>query len=130
MSRGDLRMSAFPSPTITALLAPGAREVLAGLRVDPDHVALVEVLHRVLLERPALGLVLGAEAVLGLRPAAQVAELGLHHAAPVAGRHVDDVHHAPEVALVLDDHTHAELRGGDKHRDGSSWGSRQTKVSL
>src|SRR2546428_13008085 len=42
MSRGDLRMSAFPSPTITALLAPGAREVLAGLRVDPDHVALAD----------------------------------------------------------------------------------------
>src|SRR6266566_3858752 len=216
MSRGDRRMSAVPSPTITALLALRARDVLAGLGVDPDHVpladevrhlhhqaglgggalqdvgdgraleprgglddlqvdrlrqahahrfplveldldarvgdqeldrvaedvrlerhllevlrvhevvlvvALVEELQLVLLERHALGLVLGAEAVLGLRPAAQVAQLGLHHAAPVAGRHVHDVHHAPEVVLVLDDHAHAELRGGDQHRDGSSQGA-------
>src|SRR5439155_2464039 len=47
MSRGDRRMSAVPSPTITALLALGARDVLAGLRVDPDHVPCTdEVRHR------------------------------------------------------------------------------------
>src|SRR5438046_8808818 len=46
MSRGDRRMSAVPSPTITALLALGARDVLAGLGVDPDRVPLAdEVRH-------------------------------------------------------------------------------------
>src|SRR5436309_13982983 len=39
-------MSAVPSPTITALLALGARDVLAGLGVDPDRVPLAdEVRH-------------------------------------------------------------------------------------
>src|SRR5439155_19445351 len=80
--------------------------------------ALVEDLHLVLLERHTLDLVLGAEPVLGLRAAAQVAELGLNHAPPVAGRHMDDVHHAPEVVLVLDGHADAELRGGNQHREG------------
>ena len=83
-------------------------------------VALVEVLHVVLLEGDPLDLVLGAEAVLGLRPAPQVPELRLHHAAPVPRRHVDDVHHAPEVVLVGDDHARAELGGGNQHREGLS----------
>src|SRR5262249_31383960 len=48
----------------------------------------------------------------------------------VARRHVDDVHHAPEVVLVLDDHAHAKLRGGDQHRENSSWrASRRTRPS-
>src|SRR5438046_1047903 len=46
-TRTSGRAPAVPSPTITALLALGARDVLAGLRVDPDHVPCTdEVRHR------------------------------------------------------------------------------------
>ena len=103
------------------------RDLVVGLGVHEVilRVALVEELHVVLLERHALDLVFRAEPVLRLRAAAQVPELGLDHAAPVPGRHVNDVHHAPEVFVVLDGHAHAELRGRDQHGSKLSPGPRR-----
>src|SRR5579875_3468800 len=93
------------------------RDLVVGLGVHEVvmAVALVEVLHLVLLEAHPLDLVLRAEAMLGLGAGLEVAQLRLHHAAPVARRHVDDIHHAPETVLVLDDHAGAELCGGNEH---------------
>src|SRR5206468_11866718 len=42
-------------------------------------------------------------------PALQVPDLGLDHAAQVAGRLVLGLHHAVEVVVVLDDHPALEL---------------------
>ena len=54
--------------------------------------------------------VLRPEAVLADRPRLQVADLRLHHAAPVAGGDVLRRHDPPEVVVVLDAHALLELR--------------------
>ncbi len=81
---------------------------------------LVEELHLVLIEDHAFDAIFRAEPVLGLRAGLDIAQLGLHHPAPVAGRDVGNGHDAPEVFVVLDDHTRAQLRRLNQHLSGHS----------
>jgi len=55
--------------------------------------------------------VLRAEAVLELVARAEIAQLGLHHRAKVAGRVVVELEHFAEVAVPEDDHSFAEIIG-------------------
>jgi hypothetical protein len=64
----------------------------------------VHVLHVLLVERRALDEVLGAQLLVRQRAAADVAKLGAHEAAQVAGGDVLQLEDAKEVIVDLDQH--------------------------
>jgi len=75
----------------------------------------VEEFHLDLIENHSLYPVFGAEPIFGLAAGLDIAQLGLDHSAPVARGYVTDSHHAPEGAVVIEDHPGPELRRLDQH---------------
>jgi len=76
----------------------------------------VEEFHLLLVERDPVDLVFRAEPILGLRAGADRPHLGLHHPTPVPGRDVGDGHDPIEIVLIVDQHTDAQMCGGNQHR--------------
>src|SRR5262249_16002957 len=76
---------------------------------------LVEKLHGVLAQDDTLDAILGTKPVLGLRTGLDVAKLGLDHPPPVARRDVGYRHHSPQVLVVFQHHSGAELSHLNQH---------------
>ena len=92
-------------------ILPGDGDLVVGVGVHEMELVPggVKELHLVLLQVRLLNTILRAKAVLEAVPGLQVAELGLHHAAPVSGCDVLNAQDAAQVSFVKDRHAGTQL---------------------
>ena len=81
--------------------------------------SMIEELHVLLVEPDALDRLLGAEALVELGAAAQVAHLDLGEGAALAGLHQLALQHEPQLALMLEHIARLDVDGVDLHGDRS-----------
>jgi hypothetical protein len=70
----------------------------------------VQEFHLNLVKDRTLDPIFRAEPIFSLAAGLDIAQLGLNHPAPVAGRDMADGHHAPKRAIVIEHHTGPKLR--------------------